>query len=99
VWWIPAQDPRQISGRIAELGARLGITSGTSVGETMRMVLEMLRQGMPYRRWLLIFDNVTAPDDIRDFLPQGPGHAVLTSLNPAGAENPIHAGHAACWYS
>ena len=33
-------------------------------------------------RWLLVFDGVADPDAIRDYLPQGTGHILVTSRRP-----------------
>lgn len=42
-------------------------------------VLDALRRGEPYKRWLVIFDNANEPEDINDLIPRGPGHALVTS--------------------
>ena len=34
-------------------------------------------------RWLIVFDNAQAADDVRDWIPQGPGHVIITSRSPA----------------
>ena len=34
-------------------------------------------------RWLMVFDNAEDPAAIRAFLPEGPGHVLITSRNPA----------------
>ena len=51
------------------------------VEDAANAVLDALRRGEPYDRWLLIFDNADQPDDIRDVIPQGPGHVLITSRN------------------
>ncbi len=44
-------------------------------------MLNALRRGQPYSRWLLIFDNADQPEDISDILPHGTGHVLITSRN------------------
>ncbi len=41
--------------------------------------------------WLLIFDNVSKPADVEAYLPDGPGHVLITSRNPdwAGIARPF----------
>jgi hypothetical protein len=34
-------------------------------------------------RWLLVFDNAEDPQALTTFLPDGPGHVVITSRNPS----------------
>src|SRR5262249_8800449 len=83
VWWISAEQPHLIRSSLAELGTQLHLQSGDNMNETVRIVCDNLRQGRPYNRWLLIFDNVDQPDEVREFIPQGAGHVLLTSRNQA----------------
>jgi len=80
-WWVPAEQPSMVRSSLAELAARIGVPTGGDITETVREVLEALRQGTPSRRWLLVFDNAEDPDEVREFLPQGPGHVLVTSRN------------------
>ncbi|MFI7678072.1 FxSxx-COOH system tetratricopeptide repeat protein [Actinophytocola sp. NPDC049390] len=80
VWWIPAEHTTQIRSSFVELAKRLGITAG-SAETAVPAVLEMLRSGIPDRKWILVFDNAERPDDVRPFLPPGSGHVVVTSRN------------------
>ncbi|WP_067171615.1 FxSxx-COOH system tetratricopeptide repeat protein [Microtetraspora niveoalba] len=81
VWWIPAEQPELINPSLAELAGRLGMRVGDSVVEGAEAAREALRRGEPYSRWLLIFDNAGDPEEVRGFLPGGPGHVLVTSRN------------------
>lgn len=85
VWWIPADQPMLVRSSLAALAPHLGLPSPdvTGIVDAASAVLDALRRGEPYRNWLLIFDNADLPQDIKDVVPQGPGHVLITSRNPA----------------
>src|SRR4029077_14852568 len=54
----------------------------TGIDPTTRAVLDALRRGEPYTRWLLIFDNADQPEEPLPFVPiTGPGDVLITSRN------------------
>ena len=83
VWWISAEHLTQIRNSFVELARKLDLPSGGP--EAARTaVLEALRRGEPYSRWILVFDNADRPEIIREFLPRTTGHTghiVVTSRN------------------
>jgi tetratricopeptide (TPR) repeat protein len=83
VWWIPADQLSSVRGALATLADRLHLDQPAAAGidGAITAVLDALRRGDPYSRWLLIFDNADEPEDIRDLLPQGPGDVLITSRN------------------
>ncbi|GAA4630367.1 hypothetical protein GCM10023196_055450 [Actinoallomurus vinaceus] len=85
VWWIPSDQPLLIASSIARLAPHLDLpkASETSVAEAAEAVIEALRKGDPYDRWLLIFDNAHDPESIMEFIPDGPGEVLITSRNVA----------------
>ncbi|WP_395104704.1 FxSxx-COOH system tetratricopeptide repeat protein [Actinomadura sp. SCN-SB] len=83
VWWIPADQPVLVRSSLAGLAPFLGLPPATASGieEAAGAVLDALRRGDPFDKWLLIFDNADQPEDLNDVLPRGPGHVLITSRN------------------
>jgi hypothetical protein len=85
IWWITSQLTTQIRASLVELAKELGVPVESNVDATERGVLEALRSGKPYSRWLLVFDNAEHPDIVRTFVPPGAGQIIVTSRNPGWA--------------
>jgi tetratricopeptide (TPR) repeat protein len=83
VWWIPADQPMLVRSSLAGLAPHLGLPAATTTGieDASAAVLQALRRGEPYSRWLLIFDNAEEPEEINEIVPRGPGHVLITSRN------------------
>jgi len=81
VWWIPADQAPLARAALAALAPRLGITGATRIEDAVSAVLDALRRGEPYQQWLLIFDNADQPETIRELMPHGQGHVLVTSRN------------------
>lgn len=80
VWWIRSDQEDSIQASLVGLGARLRLPD-ISLGDrdrSLRLIIDALQSGDPYSRWLLIFDDVTQPNKLRRYIPQG-GHVIVTS--------------------
>lgn len=84
VWWISAEQSDRVRTSLAELAERLGIPGDAE--ERVAGVRELLRQGKPSPRWLIVLDNADSPEELHDFLPTGTGHVIITSRNPHWTE-------------
>ena len=83
VWWIPSDQLPSVRGSLATLAAKLHLDppAVTGIDGAIEAVLDALRRGDPYSRWLLIFDNADQPEDINQLIPRGPGDVLVTSRN------------------
>ncbi|MCD0447612.1 FxSxx-COOH system tetratricopeptide repeat protein [Actinocorallia sp. API 0066] len=80
VWWIPSEFPDNVRATLSQLAPHLGVP--VSQNETVDLVIQALRVGRPYARWLLVFDNADDPADLVNSYPSdGPGHVLITSRN------------------
>ncbi len=88
IWWIPADQIALVRSTLAALAPRLGLTgiAPGRVEDAVTAVYDALRRGKPYDRWLLVFDNADQPELVREFMPPGPGHVIVTSRNRGWAE-------------
>ena len=84
VWWIAAEQAGLIGEQVAALAAELGCAGpDADLGAAGRAALGELRRR---DRWLLVFDNAEAPQDLAAWLPGGAGHVLITSRARGWAE-------------
>ncbi|PDP87037.1 tetratricopeptide repeat protein [Glycomyces fuscus] len=81
ICWVPAAHSNQLRESFSVLASRLRLDSaGAGSGHVLENVLEALRQGVDYPRWLLVFDNAQARSELDQYLPVGgEGHVIITS--------------------
>ncbi|MFC4611958.1 NB-ARC domain-containing protein [Streptomyces maoxianensis] len=87
VWWITAESTEQIVTGLAGLAVRLCPQWAATVGVEERAAWAILwLQWHP--GWLLVFDNVEDPNDLRHYLGALPdGHHLVTSRRATGWHN------------
>jgi tetratricopeptide (TPR) repeat protein len=83
VCWIPSGEPALVPASLAELAGPLGLEAAAAIGidNAAAAVLDALRRGHPYSRWLLIFDRADQPEDLAQIMLPGPGDTLITSQN------------------
>ncbi|MCM3882069.1 FxSxx-COOH system tetratricopeptide repeat protein [Frankia sp. R82] len=80
VCWIGCDQVDLVRSSLTRLATDLRLPEQAD-REMSDEVINALRRGEPFRRWLLIFDNADAPDDVTALIPPGPGHVLVTSRN------------------
>lgn len=82
VWWLNADTSEELLSGLVGLAVRLRIVDyNTMQTEAVEKILDWLRTNG--ERWLLVCDNATVPQAVRDYLPRaGNSRALLTSRHP-----------------
>jgi tetratricopeptide (TPR) repeat protein len=77
VWWVAAEDSALIGEQMAALAEALSLVEPGEDTTTAAAIVKAHLRGR--NRWLLIFDNAEQPTALREWLPGGPGHVLITS--------------------
>jgi tetratricopeptide (TPR) repeat protein len=95
VWWVPAEQPTSARAALEQLARHLGTPLSDDVKDTVSGVLRALYEGRLCDRWLLIYDNAEAPDEVFPLTPASaggpnaelaPGRHVLVTTRDRGWE-------------
>lgn len=80
-WWIPAGDEGSIRASLTALADEMRLPS---TPDRPRAALEALQAHTTrYRRWLLVYDNVSDSNMLAKLLPAGEaGHVIVTTREP-----------------
>jgi tetratricopeptide (TPR) repeat protein len=78
VWWLHSEQPASLRAEYAGLAALLNLPEKDAQDQqvTVEAVKEWLRRNS---NWLLIFDNAPDAESVRDYIPSGTGHIIVTS--------------------
>jgi tetratricopeptide (TPR) repeat protein len=80
-WWINAEQPALIGEQLAGFGMAASVAPPAADSPT---AVEAVRAYLRSRDgWLVVFDNVPSAGDVAEWVPQGPGHVIITSRSPA----------------
>ncbi len=79
VWWCPAETRAGLMTSLAALGIELEATSlaEADIEKAARAALSRLAEQGDI--WLLVYDNVTSPEEIADLMPAAGARVLLTS--------------------
>jgi hypothetical protein len=75
-WWLDSENTALMTQQYADLAEHLGAARKGLPLDAMRRALLSDLHRRP--RWLLVFDNAEDPAFLRDWLPSGPGHVIIT---------------------
>ena len=80
VWWVRSDQEDNIQSSLVALGTRLQLpnVSPADRDRSLNLVIDALQSGTPYRRWLIIFDDVRQPEQLTRYIPRN-GHVIVTS--------------------
>ncbi|MGH4018571.1 MAG: NB-ARC domain-containing protein, partial [Pseudonocardiaceae bacterium] len=84
VWWVSAEETGLIGEQYAALATELDLIPPQANTASAVGALRAYLRG--HSRWLLLLDNAESPRELRDWLPAGPGHTLITSHNPRWGE-------------
>ena len=81
VWWVRAEKTETLLDDLIELGAKLisGLDKITDRHAAAQMMLDHIAQSDHTRPWLIVYDNVPAPDTIRRLTPASNTHVLITT--------------------
>jgi tetratricopeptide (TPR) repeat protein len=78
VWWLRAEEPATLIGDFTGLASALNLPERSQT-DTAVVVAAVHRWLAGHDRWLLVFDNVTRPEDVTALFPQGGSGQVLVT--------------------
>ena len=77
IWWLKSENTASLLSDYINLSKQIDIEENSDQRLAVQKVRHWLNQ---HQNWLLIFDNVANPQDIKDLLPQSSnGHALITT--------------------
>lgn len=83
VWWVSAEQTTLARSSLAALSQKLGTSRSDDIMSRVESVLQVLRAGVAYPRWLLIYDNAGDPVDLVGLMPVTPRPPAGRLVTPA----------------
>jgi tetratricopeptide (TPR) repeat protein len=78
-WWVRAETPATLGAHYAGLAGPLGLPEA-DLADQSAVVAAVRHWCEGHGGWVLVFDNATEPQAVRDYLPRSAtGHVLLTS--------------------
>jgi hypothetical protein len=79
VWWCPAQTGNDLQTSLAGLAVKLKVAAAEEADIERAAQAALRRLSESRDLWLLIYDNVTSPEEIADLLPAAGARVLITS--------------------
>jgi hypothetical protein len=79
VCWCPAETRTGLLSSLANLAVTLGVATAEEADVEKAATAALRRLAELRAAWLLVYDNVPAPDAIADLLPSAGAHVLITS--------------------
>ncbi len=80
VWWVRAEQELSLRADLAGLAAALGLEEAQAQEQQVAIDAAVRWLESKGTRWLLVFDNVNFPNEVKPYLPQGgDGKVIVTS--------------------
>jgi tetratricopeptide (TPR) repeat protein len=89
IWWMNCGQSQYVDAALTDLGKKMrevfnaGLPEEGSVTEVARQVLELLSDEQTAQRRLLVYDNADDIETVRNLLPSGHCHVLITSREGA----------------
>jgi hypothetical protein len=82
VWWCPAETRTGLLTSLAGLAVALGAAADDTADVAHAAKAALQRLAERRAMWLLVYDNVTSPQEIADLLPSAGARVLITSRFP-----------------
>ncbi len=93
IWWVPAEEETLVIASFQRLAKKLSVGVEGNATDSVSAVVEALRRGVPFSRWLVVLDNASSPFNDHGLLSAASddGHVVITTRDPnwSGATHPV----------
>jgi tetratricopeptide (TPR) repeat protein len=79
-WWVDGEHANLIGEQVAGLAVEADWVPADA--DSTQAIAEVRRRLTQTNRWLIVFDNAQAPDELRSWLTLGSGDVLVTSRHP-----------------